>query len=343
MACAAFAAAALCLFSSPVGAGPESPPNWVPELSFSYIDPASGERRQCGGDCRRFEVPPGVDLEVRVQVRDARGDRSGDPVSWDLWFDEPRRPFAGVHLADCISSDDGSVDEECWLAMLDRLDWRMWHEKTADRVCVPAEPGDCTDETLTISMRPDFDGSRGPGVYAFMLWIDRFGVHAEVDEFDNLAGPVRVKVAQLTNDEDTQLEDGTSREGSAAVFKPQTPKPFGFRVRPAEIEEPFALGSRVARATVEFVPQHPGRVEIEVEQVGVWEAMTIELRKVSTGETLFETSGKGNLRIAGDFEKIHLKDDRRMEVAVRPGHGTRGLRGTIRVSYPGRGYYVRGE
>jgi hypothetical protein len=127
------------------------------------------------------------------------------------------------------------------------------------------------------------------------------------------------------------------------VFVPQTPKPFGFRVRTADIEESFALGSRVARTNVEFTSHYSGRFEIEVAQVGPWEAMTIELRKVSTGETLFETSGKGTLRIVGNLEKIHLKDDRRFEVVVRLGHGTRGLRGTIRVSYPGSGFFIRGE
>ena len=49
-----------------VGAGqPESgeSPNWVPEMSFSYADPVTGERVECGESCRRFTVPAGVELD----------------------------------------------------------------------------------------------------------------------------------------------------------------------------------------------------------------------------------------------------------------------------------------
>ena len=342
--CFTFTVAVVCLFPQSVHAGPETPPNWVPEMGFSYVDPVSGERIRCQGDCRRFDVPAGIDLEVRVRARDLSDDPSDEPVSWELWFDEPRRPFAGLDLSVCRSDDDGVVDEGCWLAMVDRIDWDRWREKTAERTCVPVEPGDCFDETVVVPLRSDFKGSRGRGVYAFMVWIDRFGVHAESDEFDNVAGPVRIRVAQTTSVDGARAgKKGGGDDWTAAIFAPRTPKPFGFRVRKAEIEEPFAFGSRVARADLDFVVRFPGPIEIEVEQLGAWEAMTVSLRKVSTGETLFETSGKGPQRIVGDVGKIHLKDDRRLVVEVRPGHGTRGLRGTIRVSYPDRGVYIRGE
>jgi hypothetical protein len=41
--------------------------------------------------------------------------------------------------------------------------------------------------------------------------------------------------------------------------------------------------------------------------------------------------------------KAQLKDDRRFEVVVQAEHGTRGLRGTISVSYPDRAVYRRTE
>jgi hypothetical protein len=351
--CFFLALAATWSVPTTVVAGPGLPPNWVPELSFSYVDPVSGERLQCEGDCRRFEVPAGVDLEVRVRVRNVADGSTSDPVSWDLWFDQSRRPFVGEDISVCWGSEGDGLHLECWQAMLDRVDWQWWNEQVADRVCVPAKIGDCVDDTLVVPVNPGYEGSRGRGVYAFMVWVDRFAFHAESDEFDNVAGPVRVKVVQLSADETMPPHESDVPVGEKAttgagdslntIISPQTPKPYGFRARTTEIEESFTLGSRIARANVPFVPAYPGVVEVEVNLVGVWEAMTLELRKISTGEILFETSGKGNLRISGRIGKADLKDDRRLEVVVRQGHGTRGLRGTIRVSYPDGGVYVRGE
>ena len=45
-----------------------TPPNFVPEMVLSYVDPASGEKISCGQGCRRFEVPDGVELEVQIKV-----------------------------------------------------------------------------------------------------------------------------------------------------------------------------------------------------------------------------------------------------------------------------------
>jgi hypothetical protein len=67
----------------------------------------------------------------------------------------------------------------------------------------------------------------------------------------------------------------------------------------------------------------------------------LKVRKVSTGEILAEISGKGRLLLEGMIEKAHLKDDRQFEVVVQAEHGTRGLRGTISVSYPSRAVYRR--
>ncbi len=55
---------------------------------------------------------------------------------------------------------------------------------------------------------------------------------------------------------------------------------------------------------------------------------------------LIEASGKGSLRLDGVIDNFDLKDDRRFEVVVVPGQGSRGIRGSIRVSYPGRLLYM---
>jgi hypothetical protein len=99
----------------------------------------------------------------------------------------------------------------------------------------------------------------------------------------------------------------------------------------------------MGRASLEFVPSYPGAVTVDVDQVGVWEKMTVEIRKSSTGEVLAGASGKGRLRLEAEIEKPQLVDDRGFEVVVHPDRGTRGLRGTISVSYPDRAVYIRAE
>jgi hypothetical protein len=134
--------------------------------------------------------------------------------------------------------------------------------------------------------------------------------------------------------------DETSRMN---VFAPKSSKAFAFRVSGAQTEKAFNLSSRIARANLEFVVSYPGAVAVDVEQDGVWENMTVEVRKVSTGEILAEASGKGRLRLEGKIDKVHLIDDRLFEAIVRQGQGTWGLRGTIRVRYPDRGIYIRND
>lgn len=351
-------AMAVLMYPAVAAAGASDPPNFVPEMTFSYIDPVNGERHECGGACRRFEVPAGVDLEIRMQVVNMGDNPTGDPVSWDLWFDQPLHPFPGEDLIACWESDGEGLDVSCWQAMRDAVDWDWWDALDADRVCLPEDPGDCVDETISMPMKADFDGSRGRGVYTFLVWVDRFDTQTEIDDFDNVAGPVRVKALPRTTigtvkplgppvmvDPGKQLVapatvGATHRQ---AVFVPSSPKPYSVRILQAREEKGFSLSSRVGRANLEFSPSYTGVVRVEVEQIGAWEKMIVEVRKVSTGEVLAEISGKGRLRLEGMVEKAQLVDDRRFEVIVQPDQGTRGIRGTITVSYPDRAVYRRTE
>jgi hypothetical protein len=327
-------------------------------MTFSYVDSVTGERHECGGGCRRFEVPAGVDLEIRVQVVNLGDNPTGDPVSWDLWFDQPLHPFPGADLTACWDAPGVGLDVDCWQAMRDAVDWDWWDQQAANRECLPEDPGDCVDETIRVPMKADFDGSRGRGVYVFLVWVDRFGTQTEIDEFDNVIGPVRVKTLPTTTigvvkplGPPVMVNPGMQFVAPAtvgtsdrqAVFAPKSPQPFSVRILQAHEEKGFSLSSRVGRANLEFSPAYAGSVTVEVEQAGVWEKMTVEVRKLSTGEVLAETSGKGRLRLEGVIAKGHLKDDRRFEIVVQGDHGTRGVRGTISVSYPDRAIYRRTE
>jgi hypothetical protein len=354
---AAVCASVMLTFPTTVRGGASDPPNWAPELTFSYADPVSGERHECGGDCRRFEVPAGVDLLIRVQALNVSEHPGGDPVSWDLWFDQPRSPLPAEDLAACIDEDQ-RLDTECWYAMMNRVDWKWWGEQVADRECVPEDPGDCVDETISVPMRADFEGSRGRGVYTFLVWTDRFDTVTESDEFDNVAGPVRVKaVPKMTIDEVEPPESpsrlnpeaqGVAPATTAAterrvVSSPRSARSYSARILQDHEEKGFNVTSSVGRAILEFSPSYAGAVTVEVQPVGAWEKMTVAVRKVSTGEVFAEISGKGRLRIEGTIEKVQLVDDRAFEVVVQPEQGTRGIRGTISVSYPSRAVYIRRE
>jgi hypothetical protein len=356
----AFAVFALAVFLVAPGmatAGASDPPNFVPELTFSYLDPVSGERFECGDGCRRFEVPAGVDLEIRMRVLNLGDNPSSDGVDWDLWFDQPHSPFPPEDFAACFD-DEQRLDTDCYYRMVARVDWDWWDQQDADRVCLPESPGDCLDETLSLPLSAEFDGSRGRGVYTFMVWVDRFDTQIEFDDFDNVAGPVRVKVLPAADLEPVEpagppvavlpgmgvaAPATVGETGRKTIFAPASPKSFTFRISRTQTEKPFNLSSQIARANLEFVVSHPGAVAVEVVQDGVWENMIVEVRKVSTDEVLVEASGKGRLRLEGSIEKVHLIDDRLFEVVVRQGQGTWGLRGTIRVRYPNRGEYIRNE
>jgi len=338
-------------------AGASGPPNLVPEMTLSYIDPVSGERHECGEGCRRFEIPAGVDLEIRMRVLDLGDNPSGDGVDWDFWFDQPRSPFPPEDFELCFDNE-GRLDADCYAGMVDRVDWERWDTQDADRVCVPEDPGDCLDETFSIALDADFDGARGRGVYTVLVWVDRFDSQIETNDFDNVAGPVRVKVLPRTAvgparpvGQAVVVDPGiqavapatTDTVTRATVFAPSSSRPYAVKVIPTRTERSFTVSSRIALGKLEFIPSYPGVVTVEVEQVGVWEKMTVQLRKVSTGDLLSEISGKGRLRLAGRIEKVQLVDDRLFEVVVLPVQGTRGLRGTISVTYPDRAIYIRND
>ena len=329
--------------SAPVAAAEGLPPSFVPLMDLSYIDPQSGELVSCGEGCRRFEVPDGVDLKIRIKVQNNSRDDWGEGVAWDLWFDQRLHPFPGIDIRDCHDASEDRLDIECWLALRDRVDWDVWTSRVADLVCVPEKPDECVDVTVRVPMDLEYDGSRGRGVYSFAVWVDRFGVMSEDDEFDNFRGPVRVKVVPRQPGGSKVTTKDTGPTPAGLVTNASSPMPYSVRVVAAEVEKGFTLSSRVGRAKLEFSPSYSGAVDVEVAQVGVWEKMTVEIRRVSTGEVQAEVSGKGRLLLEGVVGKGDLKDDRRFEVVVQAEHGTRGLRGTISVSYPDRVVYRRTE
>ena len=316
-----------------------APPSFVPELVLSYVDPGSGEILSCGEECRRFEVPAGVELEVRIGVRNNGGGVGDEGVAWDLWFDQRRHPFPGVDLAACHDASVDRLDKDCWRAYNDRVDWEEWTSLVADVVCVPEKPGGCEDVTLRVPMDADFDGSRGRGVYSFAVWVDRFRVIGEDDEFDNFIGPVRVKVVPSESTPPDTASKTAESVPAGLVKAPSSPRPYTVLTFPAHAEIGFTLSSSRSRGILEFVAVYPGAVTVEVEQGGMYENMVVEVRKVSTGEVLAEATGKGRIRFEGRIGLLDLKDDRRLDVVVTPAHGTRGVRGTIEVSYPARASY----
>ena len=325
--------------SAAAGADADPPPDWVPELRLSYLDPATGSRVACTEPCRRFEVPDGALLTVGVTVANRGGEPRSDGPVWDLWWDQRLHPFPGIDTAACVDAD-GTVDLPCWGDLVERVDWASWQALPADVSCVPEEPGGCLDVALQVPVSARFDGSRGRGVYSLALWVDRFRAGVERDELDNFAGPVRVVA---------RAGDGAAPEtgAAAAVALPEQSgagtlvagavgRPFAVAVLDETVDQGFALSSPRSRATLGFNPGIPGGVVVEVDQVGAWGKIVVEVRKVSTGEVLQEALGKGRLRLEGPIHVGLLKDDRRFEVVVRPDEGTRGVRGTVRVTYPAR-------
>ena len=328
---------------APPVTGGDLPPSFVPHMELSYTDPQSGKLVSCAEGCRRFEVPDKVELAIRIKVENNSRDEWGEGVAWDLWFDQRQHPFPGIDLKDCHDQSEDRLDIDCWLALNDRVDWGVWADRVADLVCVPEKSDECSDVTISVPMDLEFDGSRGRGVYSFAVWVDRFGAMTEDDEFDNFEGPVRVKVIPARSNASEMATQKKRPISASLISAPSSPKPYSVRVVTAEVEKGFTLSSRVGRANLEFSPSYPGLVVVEVEQAGVWEKMIVEVRKESTGEVIAEISGKGRLLLEGKVGTALLKDDRRFEVVVQADHGSRGLRGTISVSYPDRVIYRRTE
>jgi hypothetical protein len=327
---------------SAADASEDPPPDWVPELRLSYLDPATGSRVACSEPCRRFEVPDGAVLIVGVTVANRGGEARSDGPVWDLWWDQRLHPFPGIDTAACVDRD-GTVDLPCWRELVERIDWARWQALPADLSCIPEEPGGCAEVTVEVPVSAAFDGSRGRGVYSLALWVDRFRVGLERDEFNNFSGPVRVAVgggenaARETEATETTAPAGIpSHVGEGTLVVGAIGQGFAAAVIDETADAGFALSSPRSRATVEFSPGLPGTVLVEVDQIGTWEKMVVEVRKVSTGETLQEAFSKGRLRLEGPIGAELLKDDCRFEVVVRPDEGTRGARGTIRVTYPAR-------
>lgn len=329
--------------SAAAGADADPPPDWVPELRLSYVDPATGSRVACSDPCRRFEVPEGAVLAVGVTVANRGGDARSDGPVWDLWWDQRLHPFPGIDTAACIDPD-GTIDMPCWGDLVERVDWASWRALPADVSCVPEEPGGCLDVILQVPVSAHFDGSRGRGVYSLALWVDRFRAGVERNELDNFAGPVRVVVragaAAEPETEEAAAVALPEQGGAGTLVFGAVGKPFAVAVLDETVDQGFALSSPRSRATLGFNPGVPGEVVVEVDQVGAWGKIVVEVRKVSTGEVLQEAYGLGRLRLEGPVHEGLLKDDRRFEVVVRLDEGTRGVRGTVRVTYPARARFI---
>ena len=320
-----------------------APRNFVPEMEISYVDPETHDRVACGAECKRFSVPAGVELEIRVRVKKTGGDPDDHGVPWDLWLDQRMHPFPGIELAPCRNPEGPGIDIECWRSLANRVDWSSWHSMVADRTCVPRDPESCSDVVVRTVADPAFEGSRGRGVYSIALWVDRFQSTIEEDEFDNFVGPVRVKVVPADEAGLPRGSEPKSAEETAArgpIYVPVSPKPYTVRHRSETKDTSFTLSSQRSRAKLEFSPLYPGVVAVEVEQSGVFEKMIVEVRKVSTGEVLVEEQGRGRLHLEGEVSGSYLKDDRNFEVVVRPDQGARGARGSISVTYPAAVMYI---
>jgi hypothetical protein len=316
----------------------DPPPDWVPSLGLSYVDPASGERVECAGPCRRFEVPDGAELELRITVANRGGEPRGDGPPWDLWWDQRLHPFPGLELAAC-TGPDGTLDIPCWRDLVARVDWETWRALPADLSCVPEAPDACRDLRVRLPLSGAFAGSRGRGVYSLALWVDRFGSTVEADELDNFAGPVRVSVRPAGEAITGAGGGGTAageaeHEGLGTLLTGSIGRAFDVAVLTGSLEKDFSLGSQVSRTSLAFAVGHPGRVVVEVGVISGSEEIHVELRKVSTGAVLVHARDRGRIRIAGEVGAELLKDDRLFEVVVSPDQGSRGLRGTLRVSYP---------
>lgn len=335
--CASTSVAMLAAGAHDVEPSTGEPPDFAPVMVLAYSDPDSGERVECGEGCRRFTVPDGVDLEVRVRVENHGGPSAGDGVAWDLWFDQPLHPYPGLDLEACYDAD-GGLDEDCWNAMSERVDRALWEPMIADRVCVPSQPGACWEATVHLRANAEFAGSRRRGVYHVAVWVDRFAVVAERNEFDNYAGPVRVTVEPRSGGA-AELDAASPGDPDGFVIRPAAPKPYNTVRLPAAAEKSFSLASERATAVLEFVPDASGEVEVDVDQGGGREMMVVTVVKASTGEVLIEQQGRGRIVLDGRIGPEHLKDDRVLRVEVKAAAGARGLRGVIGVEYPARTLY----
>ncbi len=319
------------------------PPNYVPELSLSYLDPVSGERVWCEENCRRFEAPAGVDLEITVRTKNEGTDLDQQGVPLDLFFDQRHHPFPGLEVADC-QDGSGEIGVECWSDLVRRVDWEKWNALVADRVCVPEKPGECAEVTVRLTMDENFAGTRGRGVYSIAVWADRFQLTPERDEFDNFLGPVRVKVIPREEGSavaDAQASGEEAEVADALVVAPTVPMPYSFRTAPKKLEKAFNLSSPSSRAVIAFLPPFAGEVNVEVLTGRSFSKLVVQVQDFSTEKVLVETIGEGQTYLQGNLTQGDLKNDRRIVVTLKLDQGARPTRGTLTVRYPERPIYRR--
>jgi hypothetical protein len=147
-------------------AGATDPPNLVPAMTLQYEDPQSGEQIVHEIDSytkaqKTYQVPGGVELTLIFEVLNTGDNPPGDPVSVDVWLD--------------WTGDEMPADES-----------------DADFVCVPEGLGDCVRFEKTIQANAGYEGNGGKSVYHILIWVDRFDTLTEVDDNDNVLGPIKV-------------------------------------------------------------------------------------------------------------------------------------------------------
>ena len=209
---------------------------------------------------------------------------------------------------------------------------------------MPEVAGECSNVTVSLKLDENYAGSRGRGVYSFAVWIDRFQLSPESDEFDNFAGPIRVKVISGNGvpaaPEDVEPEE-TDLQTGPLVVAPSVPMPYHFRTVPRTVEKAFNLTSPKSREEIVFQPPFVGRVDVEVESGTSRDKVLVQIRKISTGEVLAEASQKGRVEMKGELKQGDLKNDGRLEAVVSLPEGARGSRGTLNVTYPSQPMYRR--
>ena len=152
--------------TTPLFAGATDPPNFIPRMTIQYKDPQTQKiivhKIDSYADAHKtYQVPGGAELTLNFKAVNTGDNPAGDPVSADVWLD-----WTGKTLPS------------------DKSD--------ADIVCLPEDPGDCVTFEETITADAGFKGSGGKGVYNILIWIDRFDTQTEIDEEDNIMGPVKI-------------------------------------------------------------------------------------------------------------------------------------------------------
>ncbi len=140
-------------------------------MTIQYKDPQTKEQvvhevYSYAQKQKTYQVPDGVELTLVFETIITGDNPAGDPASVDVWLD--------------------------------------WTDKTpppaesvANFECVPEDPGDCARFEETIKADANFRGSGGKGVYNVLIWVDRFDTITEIDEEDNIMGPVKIVATKM--------------------------------------------------------------------------------------------------------------------------------------------------